>query len=77
MGRFPKQGMFARNPLLPYAYLSGNGDMYVIIALSRLCREESLNSCRVAPVTHFPFPPPPCALPKTRTKHNYVLPFAY
>ena len=68
-GGVPKVGGLARDPLLPHAYLLrcvclgvwGYGGMYAIIALSRLCREESLKDCRVAPLPPppFPLPPPP------------------
>ena len=59
-GRPPKLGGgSARNPLLPYTYVWGNGDTYVIIARSRLCREESLKSCRVPLSDPLPLPPFP------------------
>ena len=43
--------------------------MYVIIALSRRSREESLKSCCVAPLTHFPNRPPPPLYP-SQNKHQ-------
>ena len=60
-------GGLARNPLLPHAYLLGGvclgvwgyGGMYAIIALSCLCREESLEGRRVGPLPSPPSPLPP------------------
>ena len=41
-GVLPKfGGGSARNPLLPYAYLWGNGDMYAVIGVSSLPRRKS------------------------------------
>ena len=79
MGGVPPKfrgGGFARNPLLPYAYLWGNGDISTRLLASVFAEKKVLRVAVCPPPIHFSFPSSSAPFLQTRMKHNYTLPFS-